>query len=790
MANMGNILSALTDISQQGSFCARQTASCEGLQIKIKGFPTNAGKLKLPLSARATKSLIRLARPAKFGWQDQTLLDPQVRDVWEVPKSKVQIDNRVWNKTLNPLLEQFKAELGLSAGGKLKAHLHNLLIYEPGQFFKPHQDSEKVDGMVASLVVVLPSSYRGGMLVVDHQGEKKRFQAPRATGDKLTLIAFYADCHHEVRPVTEGYRITLTYNLVLDNSNRTASPVQSAATVDALASGLRRYFHAPATRDESDGSGKTTQPRKWVYLLGHEYTKKSLYWDRLKNEDQPRVDALRVASDALGLERYLALADIQEIWDAEEEDSRRDYGYRRRGYWYDEYDDDNEEEKEDEAISADEYILHDLIDSDITLQHLIDENNRQVDIGGLRLSDEEICWTRDTDDFDPFNTEYEGYMGNYGNTLERWYHRAAVILWRKEDHFAVLCELDANRAAGEILRLAKKKTTLPEARMRVESILPYWVRHARWSSDGKLAATAYKLALQIQSAEQAQLLLSPLGLASLTPGTAQVLVALEKTYDTPWCLSVFESWSKPAEHDYRRPEAIPQLSSIVRILMETSKGQCGLMKWLLNFQYATLKEDHDSRKAHSSLVYLKRDEPSRTKQISDLLQAGYHAGQPTIHQQTLDYVINNPVLFSRAALADILLHRSKMLKDTDFKAWGYGHLLNHAVAQLEARIAKGNREQDDWSIETASTCGCEDCKQLNAFLSSRTTTVLTWPLNKERRRHIHGTIDGMGVPVTHNTRREGSPHKLILTKTEKLFTRDQQELEDTRARLTKLRALA
>ena len=29
----------------------------------------------------------------------------------------------------------------------------------------------------------------------------------------------------------------------------------------------------------------------------------------------------------------------------------------------------------------------------------------------------------------PYSLEYEGYMGNWGNTLDRWYHRAAVVVW-------------------------------------------------------------------------------------------------------------------------------------------------------------------------------------------------------------------------------------------------------------------------------------------------------------------------------------------------------------------------
>jgi hypothetical protein len=48
----------------------------------------------------------------------------------------------------------------------LEAHLYKLLLYEPGSFFLAHRDGEKLDRMVATLVIALPSAYEGGELVV------------------------------------------------------------------------------------------------------------------------------------------------------------------------------------------------------------------------------------------------------------------------------------------------------------------------------------------------------------------------------------------------------------------------------------------------------------------------------------------------------------------------------------------------------------------------------------------------------------------------------------------------
>ncbi|MBB5775765.1 2OG-Fe(II) oxygenase [Nonomuraea jabiensis] len=51
-----------------------------------------------------------------------------------------------------------------------------MLLYETGQFFVAHQDSDKDDAMVATLVVTLPSAHTGGELVVEHQGQSKKYR--------------------------------------------------------------------------------------------------------------------------------------------------------------------------------------------------------------------------------------------------------------------------------------------------------------------------------------------------------------------------------------------------------------------------------------------------------------------------------------------------------------------------------------------------------------------------------------------------------------------------------------
>ena len=127
MKKINSIVSALKRIVPEGDFCTQLTVPIDDLQIQLVG----GEPVTLPLTQMKAKALIKQAKPAKFGWKEQTLRDKKVRDTWEIPRSKIKIDQRRWNKTLRPLLQQIKQNLGMGGAAKLKAKLHNILIYEP-----------------------------------------------------------------------------------------------------------------------------------------------------------------------------------------------------------------------------------------------------------------------------------------------------------------------------------------------------------------------------------------------------------------------------------------------------------------------------------------------------------------------------------------------------------------------------------------------------------------------------------------------------------------------------------
>ena len=65
-------------------------------------------------------------------------------------------------------------ELGILRREKtVRAELYKLLLYEEGAFFDRHRDSEKAEGMFATLIVALPSRHGGGDVQISFGNQRK-----------------------------------------------------------------------------------------------------------------------------------------------------------------------------------------------------------------------------------------------------------------------------------------------------------------------------------------------------------------------------------------------------------------------------------------------------------------------------------------------------------------------------------------------------------------------------------------------------------------------------------------
>lgn len=191
---------ALRTIDRPGSFCVNGSAHTVFPGLEVAG----VGPVGLPLTAEQAKELKKHCEQAPYGKGEKTLVDTSVRRVWRMTPDRFTLTNPDWETLLQKVVKKVQKELGLERQ-KLESHLYDLLLYEPGSFFLPHRDGEKLDRMVATLVIVLPSSFQGGELVIRHDGEERTIDFGGENSQfRIHYAAFYADCEHEVRPCGRG----------------------------------------------------------------------------------------------------------------------------------------------------------------------------------------------------------------------------------------------------------------------------------------------------------------------------------------------------------------------------------------------------------------------------------------------------------------------------------------------------------------------------------------------------------------------------------------------------------
>ncbi|KAK0219123.1 hypothetical protein IW262DRAFT_1298208 [Armillaria fumosa] len=111
--------------------------------------------------------------------------------------------------------------------------VYSKTIYSERDFFKAHKDTPRAENMMGSLVVIFPTPYEGGSLVLCQDGQEWAFSAEKMLAEStaeapvISYVAFYSDVEHEVLPVTSGVWVTLTNNLYLEDKPIVPSLVSS-----------------------------------------------------------------------------------------------------------------------------------------------------------------------------------------------------------------------------------------------------------------------------------------------------------------------------------------------------------------------------------------------------------------------------------------------------------------------------------------------------------------------------------------------------------------------------------
>lgn len=390
MRNFGSdLLDCLNLIKGNGSFVTTHSAPFVFPGLSVLG----QGEIAYPINELQANALIQAAEKAPFGKGSQTIIDETVRRAWEIDAEKLLFNGQQWDQFLQKALNTIKPQLGIE-DLEIEARLYKMLVYEKGDFFLSHRDTEKEKGMFGTLIIGLPSKHRGGELLVRFDGEEQCVNLAEEAGNyRIPYVAFYADCEHEIKPMKEGYRVCLVYNLIQKKSEKAIRLEPLGEHVSKLATILKAGV---GNRSFSPG----------IVLLGHQYTPENFSQNQLKLNDRTRATALiRAAAEA---EYYAKMCLVT---------SQLSGIPAYDGYGWDETPDDNVE-------------MGEVYDGIVTIEHWLEEG--PPPLRSIEVDEDELLTTFKLNEGDPVEKENTGYMGNYGPDLMHWYHYGAIVFWSKE----------------------------------------------------------------------------------------------------------------------------------------------------------------------------------------------------------------------------------------------------------------------------------------------------------------------------------------------------------------------
>jgi hypothetical protein len=132
LAIQGDIESALEgDFDFRGNFAFSNPAPLApnpGLHI------TPLGLIGLPLSLRDARLIIEASSQAPFGHGEETVVDKEVRDTWEIEPKNVRFENPKWDAYVKrDVVTTVWSELGVGPwNSPPRCELYKVLLYETG----------------------------------------------------------------------------------------------------------------------------------------------------------------------------------------------------------------------------------------------------------------------------------------------------------------------------------------------------------------------------------------------------------------------------------------------------------------------------------------------------------------------------------------------------------------------------------------------------------------------------------------------------------------------------------
>ena len=756
-------------IDHPGDFCTHGRLFAPMPRLEVEG----VGMLSFPVPLAQLKAMLGVAERAPYGKGQDTLVDTSVRNCWQIDASRIRVAGGAWPDTFSGIVAAAAQGLGCAVE-RLEARLYKLLIYEQGGFFAPHRDTEKADGMIATLTIALPTEGAGGELVVRHRQREAVIETHVEEPSELAFAAFYADCTHETRPVRRGHRLALVFNLCVraDDALTPRRAPDYADHVDRIAAHLLRW-----------GSDEHAS-NKLVWLLDHDYSEAGLSFDALKNGDANLARTLIQSAAQAECELFAAIVHIEDEGDA-----------TYHGNYVDSYGNWRVED-------ADEMEFNEIFDSRRWLGGWTTPDGREPPFEEAPLMPGELLPAGALDDAPPDKQWLHESSGNEGVSLERAYRRAAFVVWPRSKTLEVLADAGINNAVNwvaeqlaandgvaneQIDQFCKRLIDVwpdnayayrPRSRPDHVRMLDLLAKNGREEPVRRflhdVVSHAYRGTEHHDAIMRVLHLIPPVEAGKFLAGLAQthfdrkaenVLALLHLVWDRHQTAG--DIWREPLL------DCVRSALSAFRTMLLDDENANRSPRW----SDMLLDDDEDD-----DVSYGGYDRPTFSPAaIRDVFLLGWHGsllarGTPAEDSSTREaeqaalLVTNRPaVIDPQRELAEALpaLHQEDGLPG----ARVYTVLWNCAMERLLARSETPPVAPQDWRIETNAGCGCAHCQDLRAFCRDPDATTARFSMREDLRNHLQGVIGRADLDLDTQTEKKGRPYTLVCTKNRASYKR-------------------
>jgi hypothetical protein len=729
------LLDSLRSVERPGDFCVGGLRQIFMPALAVDG----VGRIAFPLLPEQAERLVAIAEAAPYGRGEETVVDRDVRRTWQIDSGKVRIGGCNWEKTLAELVAA--AARGLGVDEPVAADFYKLLLYDAGSFFVDHRDTEKVAGMFATMVLVLPSTHSGGELVIRHLDREVVLNPRPAEPSEIGYAAFYADCLHEVRPLTSGCRLTLVYNLRFLGKRRSLQAPDYRAEQGRVGELLRRWTSA------------VDEPDKLILPLEHAYTPAELSFGALKGADAGVASVLTKAAQEADCELHLALVAIEESGSAE----HTGYYGRRRGR----HDEDDDEE----------FAVAEIFDRALILSEWRRPDDGTASFGELPFAEDELCPPGAFEDLTPDEQHFREATGNEGASFDRTYRRAGLVLWPRARRLAVINQ-------------AGPRTTLPY----LEDLTARWesgdatLQSALWREADELSGHMLRLwSGETWRREGGDDPSRMLDLQVRLGNAARIDAFLAGiTAEGHYAASDNEAIVRAAAL-LPPPRATDLLVRMVERNAPRHLGACGdlLRCYVGSSAHATgnpvrigaaLIDALPGDPAKPTALDLwGRPEPVTPGFVVDLLTATSRI-DAQLAARAVEHLLSWPKTYR---LDGVLVPAARAFtKLAESAAWPAAtRLRDAALDHLRKRIALPLEPPQDWMRTNPLKCTCADCKELGTFLVAPDQREWRLRAVQQRRTHVEQSVKSRPCDLDLMTERRGSPHTLVAVKNQASYER-------------------